>query len=137
MTTKSDVEDHRTKRRLNRYGFDADPDTVRIAKSETELHVAARFIGALVLQRAGRSWDVEVRVNEFGDRVDLLDFGREDDDPIAVEFESSPTRETVIEKKRRYCDRGPCQEVLVLDLRDAPSDVDELAEWVRESLAGV
>lgn len=134
MTSKHEADTHRETKRLQRYGLDADPNRVRITASETPKHVVARFLGAYVLQNAGRAWDVEAEVTENGDRVDLLDFGAADEEPLAIEFEGNPTRKKTLSKAKRYATHGPCRDILVLDLREAPDSIPEFVTWIREEL---
>lgn len=137
MTNKQEADTYWKGQRLERYGFDADPNRVRIHKTETPLHICARFLCGYVLQSADRAWDVECIVTDSGDRVDVLDFGEFDEEPRAIEFESNPDRKTVRSKATRYAIEGPLSDVLVLDLRECPERVDEIPEWIRSELGGV
>lgn len=122
---------------LDRHGFDADPNRVRIHSNETPKHVAVRFLCAYLLQQAGRAWDVEAEVTESGDRVDVLDFGDFDEEPLAIELESQPDRKTLESKVERYVKNGPCRDVLPLDLRDCPDEIDAIIGWLNREIAGV
>ena len=135
MTSKADYQTHQTKKRLQRYGVNADPKHTRIDAGETELHVASRALCGLVLARAGHAFDIEVKINDAGDRIDVLDFGGPDEHPIALEFESAPTKPTIETKLDKYVRNGPCRDCIVFDLRDAPTDIDELTEWIEGQLA--
>lgn len=137
MTSKREAETWYTEKRLDRYGFDADPNRVRIYKSETPKHVTARFLCGYVLQKAGRAWDVECTVTESGDRVDVLDFGDFDEDPLAIELESAPDSATVEDKLERYVYNGPCRDILPLDLRDCPNDIAGIVSWLQSEVGGV
>ena len=135
MSSKRQKDTYRKTKRLKRYGVDVDPKNVRIHKDETELPVVARRLCGYILQNADRSWDEEVEVGNG--RVDVLDYGDFDEAPLAIEFESNPTQPTIDEKVEKYCDAGPCRDVLILDLRNAPNHIDELADWIEGELAGV
>ena len=135
MSSKRQKDTWQKRKRLERYGVDADPKAVRIHSDETPLHVCARRLCGYVLQNAGRAWDEEVDVGNG--RVDCIDFGDFDEAPLAIEFESNPTQPTIDEKVEKYVKSGPCRDVLILDLRDAPNHIAELAEWIEGELAGV
>lgn len=136
MTSKADANAWRTKKRLQGYGFDADPNAVRIHKSETALHVAAKRLCGLILQRAGHAWDDEVETPNG--RIDVVDFGSElGEDPLAIEFNTNGFTDAELEDKvSRYVREGPCRDVLPISLEDAPRNVDDLTQWIEEQLAG-
>lgn len=137
MTSKADVDVHRTKQRLQRYGFNADPKRTRISKHESVEHVVCRYVCGLILAKAGRAFDTEVVVNEYGDRVDVLDFGDLEELPLAVEFESSPDGPTIESKLERYVHSGPCRDMILYDLRECPNTLPEIEAWIKSDLAGV
>lgn len=136
MTSKADADTWRTKKRLNRYGFDADPNSTRIDAHETPEHVACRYLCGLVLAKAGRAFDTEVVVNqETGDRVDVVDFGDLEEPPLAIEFESAPDQPTIDSKLDRYVFNGPCRDLILFDLRECPIELEAIVEWIQTQLA--
>lgn len=108
----------------------------RIDAHETLKHAVCRRIGAYVLTQAGFSWDTEVAIKapESDDRVDLVNFNYQDEPPIAIEFESNPTEKTKASKLDRYVKNGPCMDMLLLDIRDCPDDINEIHEWIKSEL---
>ena len=135
MSSKKQKDTWRKTKRLQRYGVDADPTAVRVHSGETPKHVIARRLVGHVLSQANRAWDEEVETKHG--RIDVVDYGSVDEAPLAVECETNLTESTKREKIEKYVPRGPCRDVIFLQLSDAPNEIDELAEWIEGELAGV
>lgn len=129
------ADSYHKRKRLQRYGFDADPRDVRVHRDETPEHVTARRLCGYVLQQADRSWAEEVETPNG--RIDVVDFGDFDEEPLAIEFESVPDQPTIDDKLRKYVENGPCRDLIMFDLRECPETVGEIPEWIRGGLAGV
>lgn len=132
---KQDHTDRQTEQRLQRYNWQADRKSERMDTHETLKHRICPYIGGGLLTDSGRAWDTEVKVNpETDDRVDLVDYGLEDEKPLAIEFESHPTEKTKTSKLERYVHSGPCRDMLLYDLRECPDRLDEIAEWISQGM---
>jgi len=103
-------------------------------ESETIKHHTLKNLIAFVGAREyGYMSDIEVEVPE-GD-VDCLLWGLPDRLTLACEVETSPTEETINSKKERYVDAiDPIDDIVVFNANEAPANMMEAVEYVREQL---
>lgn len=135
MMNKQEHANRQTEKRLQRYEWQADRRSERMDQHETLKHRIAPYIGGSLLTDSNRAWDTEVKVKpDTDDRVDLVDYGTEDEKPLAVEFESNPTAEVKQSKLERYVYSGPCRDMLLFDLRECPDRIGEIENWIEAGM---
>jgi len=104
-------------------------------QGETAKHAHVKLALARVLQqkRGKNGWDTEVPGPNG--RVDVLDLGPTDGQPVVYEVETGATPARRKEKAEQYA-VGPVRDVIVLDPTDAPDDVQALHEWAEREIIG-
>jgi len=99
--------------------------------SETPEHFFAKAAVAYVLKQDG--YRVASEVEGPTGEIDVVAYGT-DDEPIAVEVETSPTDEVVQDKLERYVHGQPFRDMFLLDVDELPATFDEAVEWARGQL---
>jgi hypothetical protein len=132
--TKRQQSELSQRRELQSAGWDVNQkDSVAFnSGSETQRHAFCKLAVAWVLKERGYRIDSEVTMDNG--EVDILAYGREDGDIIAVECETSPTKEVVRDKIDRYVSGQPVRECFVLTVNDMPNTIQEAVEWARGEL---
>lgn len=88
---------------------------------------------AYVLRDRGFRIDSEV-VNDKGDsEADIVAYGK-DGECFVVECETDITSDVKAKKLNQFYHNQPFRECFILEVEDAPSDVDDLHEWVENQL---
>jgi len=124
-------------RQLKDAGLEFERGCVRLHNAaETDAHGVTKTLLGLWVRRAGRAFATEVRYPD-GSLADCLDYGPPDGKAVVYEVESDPEPETIVDKRKRYCDPDCIREMIMLDLRDAPDDLTALSHWIRDHVVGV
>lgn len=88
------------------------------------------------IHRRGHPFATEVELPD-GSVVDVLDYGPPDGNAVVYEVESKPTPSRTQEKVEQYTQPWIIRDVLVLDLRDTPTELpvlSALSAWVTEQV---
>lgn len=83
----------------------------------------------------GRPFATEVELPD-GSVADVVDYGPPDGYAVVYEVESDPTSSRTREKVEQYTRPWSIRDVLILDLRDAPTELTALSEWVGGQVVG-
>lgn len=134
MSSKRQQQEYEQRRELQNQGWDVSKrDAVAFnAGSENQRHVFCKLAVAWVLKE--REYRIDSEVEMGNGTVDIVAYGREDRDMIAVEVETSPVEEVVQDKLERYYHGEPVREVFVLNVSEMPNGIQEAVEWARGEL---
>lgn len=135
MADKQDKADWQKERDLDDEGYQINPEpAIRPhGSNETPKHLIIKSLIVRALMQEGRSWDTEVKGPNG--RVDVLDYGPPEGNPVVYEVETGCTQATRREKARKYA-VGPVRDVLFIDPEDAPDDIAALTEYVEQRVVG-
>lgn len=101
--------------------------------NETEKHLALKAMLALLLERRGRVWSTEEKLEGEKGRADVMDWGPKDGRAVVYEVETDATKAKAREKASQYAG-GAVRDVIVLDTRDAPDEPAEMLVWLEEQV---
>ena len=137
MTDKREAGQWKDRQDLEDTGYEPrwDNGVFLHGQGETAKHAHVKLALARVLQqkRGKNGWDTEVPGPNG--RVDVLDLGPTDGQPVVYEVETGATPARRKEKAEQYA-VGPVRDVIVLDPTDAPDDVQSLHEWAEREVIG-
>jgi len=121
-------------RDLQSYGWDVDKESKIVPNtgSETMKHLVAKACVAHIGQEYGYRIAGEATHEELGS-IDVLLWGHSERLTYAVEVETSPERETMLDKARRYVG-GPVDDLLWCNVSAMPVNVLEAREYVQKEL---
>ena len=131
--TKADYEDYR---RLTDAGFDLQDSTyVKLnSGSETAKHALAKTLCARYLDQLGYTVESEVQLENQG-TVDLLAYGHSERLNYVVEVETSPTRDTMLNKVEKYVKSNQAvDDMLWVNVTAMPTDMLDAQEYVKTEL---
>jgi hypothetical protein len=135
--TKREKEQWKVRLDLENTGYEPrwDNGVFLHGQGETAKHAHVKLALARVLQqkRGKDGWDTEVPGPNG--RVDVLDLGPTDGQPVVYEVESNATPARRAEKAEQYA-VGPVRDVIVLDPTDAPDSVEEMEAWAEGQVVG-
>jgi len=132
----SSADRYERERQLQQAGLNPERGSIRLHNSnETALHATVKTLLCREIQQRGRPWSTEVEFPN-GSVCDVLDYGPIDGQAVVYEVESDPTRGTVRAKAEQYTEPFIVRDCLVLDLRDAPEEIEALGTWVGERVVG-
>lgn len=124
-------------RQLKDAGLEFERGSVELHNAaETDTHAVTKTLLGLWIRRSGRAFATEVEYPD-GSLADCLDYGPPDGSAVVYEVESEPEPDTIVDKRKRYCAPDVVRDMIMLDLREAPDDLDELSLWVRGFVVGV
>ena len=131
--TESDYEDYR---RLTDAGFDLEDSTyIKLnSGSETAKHAVAKTLCARYLDQIGYTVESEVELENQG-TVDLLAYGHPERLTYVVEVETSPTRDTMLNKVEKYVKSNQAaDDMLWVNVTAMPTDMLDAQEYVKTEL---
>lgn len=132
----SNRDRYKRQRQLRQAGIDPEPGHVEMHNSdETDLHAVVKLLVCREIHQRGRPFATEVELPDGG-VVDVLDYGLPDGYAVVYEVESEPTPSRTREKVEQYTQPWIIRDVLILDLRDAPTELAALSEWISERVVG-
>jgi len=102
--------------------------------SETEKHIHTKLAVGHVAKQAGYRIDSETTHEGHRGEIDVLIYGHPTRLTYAVEIEHSPTQEVLDDKRARYVDGTPIDDMLPVNANECPMDIPELHAHVREVL---
>ena len=101
--------------------------------SETIIHLASKAAAFRILAQEGYAVSSEVECPDG--EVDILAFGHPERLTYAVELEHSFTEQNIKSKLNRYVHSNDVvDDMLAVNINEAPTDILELEEWMREEL---
>lgn len=132
----SETERYKRERQLRQAGLDPEPGQIELHNSrETALHAVVEVLVCREIRSRGRPFATEVELPN-GSVADVLDYGPPDEQAVVYEAESEPTPSRIREKAEQYTHPWIIRDVLVLDLRGAPTGLLALSERVAERVVG-
>lgn len=133
--TKRSRDEYEGRQQLQRSGWDVQKrDSVAFnGGSETRKHYHAKAATAFVLRDHGYRVDSEVENADGSAEADIVAYGH-DNDCFVVELETEITDDVTTKKLNQFYHGQPFRECFILEVTDAPYDIDELHEWVEEQL---
>ncbi len=116
-------------------GFDDfGPDLLHSA--EGPKHLTCKLLSAYLIQDAGR--DVAIEKELESGEVDVLDLGDSDEPARVIELETSCSPQKKREKMEQYAGNSELiGDVHTLPIKEAPDDLNDLLEWLRERIPAV
>lgn len=137
MTGKQDHYNWKTKHELGKGGIHLQGQQITFhSTDETMLHAVVKTMLAKLLSKAGHNWSCEVPVGDKTNPVgyiDILDLGSPEREPVALEIESHPSPQKKEEKREKYV-IDPIRDVLILDLRECPSDLEGITGFLKNEI---
>lgn len=137
MTDKREAEQWKDRQDLEETGYEPrwDNGVFLHGTGETPKHAHVKLALARVLQakRGTNGWDTEVKGPDG--RVDVLDLGPTDGQPVVYEVETGASPARRQEKAQQYA-VGPVRDVIVLDPEDAPDNLHDLQAWAERQVIG-
>ena len=116
-------------------GFDQ-LESNRFHSGEKLKHHICKCMAAYLINDAGR--DVAIECETENGEIDVLDLGESDEPARAIELETSYTPQVAREKYEQYAEPSELiEDVHTLPIAEAPDDLEELEEWLRERIPGV
>jgi hypothetical protein len=124
------------KQQLRNAGLDVERGQVTLHNNqETSLHLTVKSLLGWWIRRSGRPFSTEVEYPS-GDVADVIDWGPPDGRAVVFEVETEPDEHTEAVYRDKYCGPDVIRDVEIVDLRDSPADLDDLARWVRDHVVG-
>jgi type I site-specific restriction endonuclease len=129
---KRQQQERLARRKLKNAGWDVSKtDSVEFnSGSETTKHVVGKTLVAKVGKDQGYRVCSEVEHDDRGE-IDIVLYGRKDEAPVAIELETNPQEDTISDKVERYVRGTPIRDILLINLDDMPTDIDEAEEWIQ------
>jgi hypothetical protein len=117
---------------LEAVSIDAKPwEGLAVHSQNSEVHEYVKFALCLLLDEKDRAWDSEV---QFPDgRVDVLDFGPDDGNPVVYEVETGVTDKRAREKVEQYL-VGNIRDVIVIDPSNVPETIEAATAWLDDNV---
>ncbi len=116
-------------------GFDA-LEKDRFYGSEDTFHFICKHLAAKIITDEGR--DVCIEIDVDGGTIDVLDMGESTEPARAVELETAYSPQTAREKYEQYAEGSELiEDVHVIPIGDAPTDLDELEAYLRSEIPAV
>lgn len=132
----SNQDRYKRQRQLRQAGINPEPGHVELHNSdETDLHAVVKLLVCREVHQRGRPFATEVELPD-GSVADVLDYGPPDGYAVVYEVESNPTPARIERKVEQYTEPWIIRDVLILDLRNAPTDLPALSDWVAEPVVG-
>lgn len=133
--TRQDKDDWQKRQDLEAEGYEIhiQPAVHLHGPNETPKHAHVKLALAREILKRGRRFDTEVKGP--GGRVDVLDLGAPDEQPLVYEVETDSSAKQRKEKAKQYA-VGPVRDVIVLDPTEAPDQIEALSEWAERQVVG-
>jgi len=127
-------EDYQEYRLLQMNGIDVQKTSqIRFNHgSETLKHELCKLIVGHIGKNMGYNVASEVEIENVGE-TDIVLWGNQNRLTYCVEVETSPTKETMADKRNRYV-RGPIEDMLSVNVTECPVNYLEAQEYVADEL---
>lgn len=133
MTDKRRYQEYADRTELSKCGWNVTKASRYNSGSETLAHAVCKvLVGHYLTHIKGRNVCFEATHGERGE-IDVLAWGNEDT-PIAVECETSPTDDVINDKIDRYVKGTPIRECFVLNPNEMPENYFKAFEWIENQL---
>lgn len=101
--------------------------------SESKDHLLAKSMVAHAGKEAGYKVSSEVEHDRRGE-IDILLYGNDGRLTLAVECETNPTDDVMADKRQRYVDGTPIDEMFVISVDELPANIDHAYNKIKEKI---